>query len=328
MPLYYVPQFVTTTLNVGGGINNSQTTGIILSSVTGIDITKPGIALLTYTDPLNTSNCEWVTYTSINGSNELQGVTRGAEGYAAKSHNNNCTIAFPVSKSHINNINDALLAYQNGWTTDANTWTYVSVSTFTISGDYTSIYKKGTKIRFKQGGGYKYATLAIDSTYSAPNTTVTIVVNTDYTIANAAITDNYYSYDDRPVDFPSKFAFTCAPFGSGGSAGTFAQTSNTAYFNVTGGVCKVWATGKITDKGSWSGSVYLNLPIAPAGLISLGGGGFIIAEGGLNTVKAVVANTNTSPSIIQFNKTFLLTEPAWSDLAVNDVYSVMVSYPL
>lgn len=103
--LYYLNQYFTTTLSVVGGIDNSQTTGIVVSGVSGLDINKPGIALIGYADPLDTSTAEWVTYTSINGSNELQGVTRGAEGFSAKSHANSVTIAFPISESHVNNIN-------------------------------------------------------------------------------------------------------------------------------------------------------------------------------------------------------------------------------
>lgn len=106
--LLFANQFIVTTLNVGGGITNSQTTGIIIASPTGIDITKPGIALLNYADPLVTSTCEWIEYTSINGSNELQGVVRGSEGYSAKSHNNGVQVAFPVSESHINRLATAL----------------------------------------------------------------------------------------------------------------------------------------------------------------------------------------------------------------------------
>jgi len=109
MSLYYANQYFTTTLNVGGGIDDTQTTGIVLQSITGVDYTKPGIACISYSDPIVTSTAEWVTYTSINNSTkELQGVTRGAEGFSAKSHSNGATIAFPLSESHINNINDIL----------------------------------------------------------------------------------------------------------------------------------------------------------------------------------------------------------------------------
>lgn len=104
-PLKYLHQYFTTTLNVGGGLDNSQTTGIVIQAVSGLDITKPGVACLTYADPINTSTAEWITYTSINGSNELQGVVRGTEGFSAKTHSNGAVVAFPLSESHINNLN-------------------------------------------------------------------------------------------------------------------------------------------------------------------------------------------------------------------------------
>ena len=100
----YLNQYFTTVLNVGGGITNSQTTGIVVASVSGLDISKPGIALINYADPLVTTTCEWVEYTSIDGSNELQGVTRGSEGFSAKAHDNGVAIAFPLSESHINRL--------------------------------------------------------------------------------------------------------------------------------------------------------------------------------------------------------------------------------
>lgn len=104
-PLKYLHQYFTTTLNVGGGLTNSQTTGIVIQAVSGLDITKPGVACLTYADPINTSTAEWITYTSIDGSNELQGVVRGTEGFGAKTHSNGAVVAFPLSESHINNLN-------------------------------------------------------------------------------------------------------------------------------------------------------------------------------------------------------------------------------
>lgn len=107
---YFLNQYISTTLASVGGIDASQTTGIILASITNIDTTKPGIACLSYTNPLSTATAEWVTYTSIDfGTKELQGVTRGQEGYAAKPHSNGVTVAFPLSESHINNLNTALM---------------------------------------------------------------------------------------------------------------------------------------------------------------------------------------------------------------------------
>jgi hypothetical protein len=113
MSLFYLPQYKTVRLDVAGGINDSTTSGIKIEDVTGIDTTKPGIIAVSYTTPLDLDRVEFITYTSIDGSNNLVGATRGAEGIVAKSHADKATIAFIISKSHINNINTAILAEHN-----------------------------------------------------------------------------------------------------------------------------------------------------------------------------------------------------------------------
>lgn len=138
-------QYFTTTLNVGGGIDISQTTGIIITDVSGLDITKPGMALVNYADPLVTSTCEWIEYSSINGSNELQGVVRGSEGFSAKAHSNGVSIAFPLSESHINRIVDKLNGtdtgvYLNQGRVTPRSTTEASSATPTINTDNTDIH--------------------------------------------------------------------------------------------------------------------------------------------------------------------------------------------
>lgn len=118
VPLKYLNQYFTTKLNVGGGLDASQTTGIILLDVSGLDTTKPGIALLTYADPLDTTKAEWISYTSINGSKEFVGVTRDVGGYGAHTHLDQAVVAFPISKQHINDINDKLTGVDTGVITD------------------------------------------------------------------------------------------------------------------------------------------------------------------------------------------------------------------
>lgn len=116
---YYVPQYFTTQLSVAGGIDDTQTTGIVLQSISGVDETKPGIIAVTWSNPIDTTKVEYITYTSINATTkELQGVTRGEEGYSAKSHVNGATVAWPLSKSHINNIPDSTTTFTNKDLTD------------------------------------------------------------------------------------------------------------------------------------------------------------------------------------------------------------------
>jgi|WetSurMetagenome_2_1015567.scaffolds.fasta_scaffold54131_2 hypothetical protein len=112
---YYIPQYRTTTLDLVGGMTNATTAGIKLATIpSDLDITKPGILAFTYSNPIDASLIEWITYTSIDGTNVLQGVTRGAEGWGAKSHDNGCTIGFVFSKSHVNEIMDALTGVTTG----------------------------------------------------------------------------------------------------------------------------------------------------------------------------------------------------------------------
>jgi len=116
-PLYLSQNF-STTLNVSGGINNSQTSGIVLTSVTGLN-TSGGVLCLTWADPLDTSVHEYILYTGVSG-NELTGVTRGYEGSSARAHSNGATVAAVVSKNHVNILSDKLRGVDTTAIEDAN----------------------------------------------------------------------------------------------------------------------------------------------------------------------------------------------------------------
>jgi hypothetical protein len=101
-----LPQNFSTTLNVAGGINSSQTTGIVLTSVSGLPTTG-GFLCLDWAASLDTSVAEYIEYTGISG-NELTGVVREAEGSSGKAHSNGCTVVGIISKSNINRLNDKI----------------------------------------------------------------------------------------------------------------------------------------------------------------------------------------------------------------------------
>lgn len=93
----------------------------------------------------------------------------------------------------------------DGWVDKTSeTWTYASADsptfTFTISGDVTSTYSPGMRIKLTQTTVKYFIITAVS--YSAPNTTVTVYGGTDYTLANAAISGNYYSPTRFPQGFP------------------------------------------------------------------------------------------------------------------------------
>jgi len=108
----------------------------------------------------------------------------------------------------------------DGWSPAVETWTYASASSFTVAGDQTVKYSKGARLKFTQTATVKYA-VVLSSSYSSPNTTVNILVNTDYTIANDTISANYISYALNPQGYPGWFAVAAPTFigidnGSGG----------------------------------------------------------------------------------------------------------------
>src|SRR3990167_3778548 len=87
----------------------------------------------------------------------------------------------------------------DGWIAATGTWTYASASTITVPSGAASLYRVGDKIKWTQTT-VKYGVIS-----AVADTVLTIIVNTDYTVANAAITLNYYSHDENPLGFPNDF---------------------------------------------------------------------------------------------------------------------------
>lgn len=120
----------------------------------------------------------------------------------------------------------------DGWTSDIeSTWTRASASTFTTAGDRTSEFRKGTRLRFTQTT-VKYGTVA-SASHAAGTTTVTIIVNTEYVLADAAITANSYSNEQYPSGWPGWFTYAPTVSGFSGSptvtAAQFSTVGNTVW---------------------------------------------------------------------------------------------------
>lgn len=93
------------------------------------------------------------------------------------------------------------------WRTFANeTWTYASSTTFTIAWDLTGKYQRGDRIKLTQTTVKYFVVLKV--VHSAWTTTVTVTWWTNYTLASAAITLNYYSKQASPQWYPDRFTRT------------------------------------------------------------------------------------------------------------------------
>ena len=202
-----------------------------------------------YADPGDDTNMEILEVTSR--STDSLTATRAQESTAKVAHSGTVNVAL-LSTSGLRE--ETISALKTGWN-PAKTWTRTGNHTFTITGDVTAQYPKGTKIRYKQGGAYEYG-VVISATYSDPNTTVTLATNTDYAMAVGAITDNCYSYAATPQGFPNLFNYT--PVFDGFSSD---PTGVTATFAITGRLCSV--NMQMTGDGtSNSANFNISLPVA------------------------------------------------------------------
>lgn len=169
---------------------------------------------------------------------------------------------------------------------DQTPWAYASTTTITVPTDATTFYDVGDKVRLKQGGGYKYFYVS-----AVGATTLTVYGGSDYTVANAAITDVEVSKDENPLGFPG--AFNWAPTYTGfavtptnvvarffikarhcfcnvrmGTAGT----SNATNFQVSAPLTAATIANQYWGNSLWS-TVNNGVQIGQPGVIYIGSGG-------------------------------------------------------
>ncbi len=149
-------------------------------------------------------------------------------------------------------------ADQSGWWAAGETWTRIDGATFAVSGDVTAKYRKGTKVRWKNGAGDLYG-VVYSATYGAPNTTVALIPTTDFAMA-AGVTDHYVSYAETPEGFPQWFHYTPSVSCSGSM--TWATTALTyAIWHCSGGQMDVHVRLVGTTGGTASTTIIITLPV-------------------------------------------------------------------
>lgn len=154
-----------------------------------------------------------------------------------------------------------------GWIKDNVIWIYGSATTFLIYGDDASErFPAGTKVRWKQGGSYLYATV-VSAAYSTGTTTVTVSGDS---LTATDLTDNYFSYafaapgwtpDEGPLQF---YPLTTPLTSTSWDGDPYSTTSKTkidlsAVFGVPADVKAVLVKVQARDSGSASSNAYFAL---------------------------------------------------------------------
>lgn len=183
----------------------------------------------------------------------------------------------------------------HGWHPVDETWTRTGDHSFTISGDFTTVYRKGTKIRYKDGGSYEYGVVGAVS-HAAGTTTVTLITNTDFAMAATTITDRYVSYIETPESWPDWFGYTPS-YSAGGSMTYTSVTTSIAKWRSMGAntiFVKVRASG--TTGGTASNTISASVPVD-----ALDAASFPTAFGQVNDggpIAARIALRNSTPDLV------------------------------
>ena len=133
-------------------------------------------------------------------------------------------------------------------------WTYASSTTITVPSGAASIYQVGDEVRLKQGGGYKwYSVIAV------ADTTLTVTGGSDFSVANAAITDAAFSKGGG-VGHPGWYAYTPTLTYAGGTTDPTGWTWSAEFF-IEGNKLSLHIAGTL-NRGSGDRSIlYFGLPL-------------------------------------------------------------------
>lgn len=100
--------------------------------------------------------------------------------------------------SYLQGVTSSLLKDHDDWQDSDYTLTYVDSDTIKVTGsDVTSIFKRGTRVRFTNDGSTKYGTVE-DSSFS---TDTTIELAVEVSLVSGAITNPQYSYSYSPQGY-------------------------------------------------------------------------------------------------------------------------------
>lgn len=116
----------------------------------------------------------------------------------------------------------------DGWVPANEVWTYYSPTQITAPSGAGSKYQPGDIIKLTQTTVKYFYTIAV------ADTLLTVNGGSDYSVANAPITNNYYSKAANPQGFPGFFNWTPAVTYGGGTTDPTSTTITYARYSISG----------------------------------------------------------------------------------------------
>ena len=133
-----------------------------------------------------TDDAKFATAKAIKDAHNVPSVAPGTSGNVLTSDGTDWVSAAPSASASF-------------WTLMPGSPTRTSNTTFTITGDYTNLIGKGMVIKWTESSTVKNAMVSIASTYSSPNTTVTIIGDTMSSIDANSL--KYAQVEARVINF-------------------------------------------------------------------------------------------------------------------------------
>ena len=147
----------------------------------------------------------------------------------------------------------------DGWVSANETWTYATANTITVPSGAAAKYQKGDRIKWTQ------TTVKYGVIITVADTVLTIAINNDYVVTNAAISANYYSHELNPLGYPTWFNYTPTSITwTGGTPPSGAGSSKKYVFKVDGMSCTVSLYIEGFTPGASNTNVTATLPINAA----------------------------------------------------------------
>lgn len=158
-------------------------------------------------------------------------------------------------------ISNPTVRQWDGWMDANESWTFANSTNITVPSDATTKYAVGDKIKLTQSATVKYFYIV-----AVTATNLTVTAGTDYTVANSAITANFYSHESSPLNFPQWFNFTGTLTGM-----TASVTDTTMKFSLNGRLATI-SPGASTFLNGTSNAITMTLTGLPVAAGSTTGG--------------------------------------------------------
>ncbi len=197
-----------------------------------------------------------------------------------------------------------------GWKDPDESWSFASSTSITVSSGAASRYTKGDKIKFTQ------TTVKYFYIVGIADTTLTVTGGSDYTVANAAISANFYSNADNPQGFP---LLNWSPGFTGFSAD---PTVTSATFIITGSVITVLFNQNALGTSDAITFTMTGLPVAAANAATLMNPVFSADNSANHTTALPVDISSTT---LTFRDTVNTTN-GWTASGTKGCYGFALSY--